>query len=468
MIAHYFPPGAGSGIVRTVKFVRYLPGCGWEPVVLTMSEENYVAGRYDETIGRQLPPELEVHRTDVISPLRSLAGLKRILLGIAGRRTSPKPVDALTVANPWVARSRRNSLVDNLRDWLAFPDNYGGWFLPAVVRGYRLLRRQEFDVIYSTSPSPVVHMIAYALKRLSGLPWLADNRDPWECLFPEAVYYRENLRKQRAEIAMAERCVRGADLNVLNTEAANRTYRERFPDMAPDRFRTLPNGFDPDDFADVPRRTAPGAQLSFLHAGTFFPQLRTPDEFLAAMDSLIACGQIDPARVCVKFIGCGEISQTRMYLQSLPRIPHRESVESMGATDVLLLLQQSDKYRMMVPAKAYEYMAMGKWLLTITPTGATRDLVGGLPNGRVVSPDDSEGLKSVILELYNRHRNGSLYPVPNDPEVSSRFNRQQQTKVLAGLLNELAAARHAGGSSREPNSARSASPDGSTGRPDNR
>jgi hypothetical protein len=38
MIAYIYPPQGGSGVQRTVKFVRYLPSYGWEPLVLTVRE----------------------------------------------------------------------------------------------------------------------------------------------------------------------------------------------------------------------------------------------------------------------------------------------------------------------------------------------------------------------------------------------------------------------------------------------
>ena len=44
IIAYYFPPAGGSAVQRILKFVKYLPQYGWQPVVLTAREKDYDLG----------------------------------------------------------------------------------------------------------------------------------------------------------------------------------------------------------------------------------------------------------------------------------------------------------------------------------------------------------------------------------------------------------------------------------------
>jgi glycosyltransferase involved in cell wall biosynthesis len=111
----------------------------------------------------------------------------------------------------------------------------------------------------------------------------------------------------------------------------------------------------------------------------------------------------------------------------------------MRDSDLLLLFQNSPKYNMQVPAKTYEYMASGKWILTVAPPGATTELVAPLPNNIVVEPKDHAGMKAAILRLYDLFLQGRLYPVPRNVEMVRRFDRRNQCRDLAVWFNELAA-----------------------------
>lgn len=321
-----------------------------------------------------------------------------------------------------------------------FPDDYGGWLFPGTRAGKKVLREEKISFLYSTSPSPVAHMIAQRLKHATGLPWIADFRDPWEALFPECFFMDdENKLKHALEIKVGEKAIAAADLVIANTESARIAFVNRFPNLPKEKFVALPNGFDPKDFASVRPTTSEGQKLTFTHAGTFFPGLRTPDEILTALAELIREGTIDPARVTLKFVGCGNFSSPELpTLEVIPRVSHAESLRIMAESDVLLLPQQSDKYNLMIPAKAYEYMAVGKWVLAIAPEGATAGLVKRMPNGIVVAPGDKQDLKARIAAFYTMFLNKKLYPVPRDQALIDSYTRREQTGVLARWMNQLA------------------------------
>jgi hypothetical protein len=166
--------------------------------------------------------------------------------------------------------------------------------------------------------------------------------------------------------------------------------------------------------------------------------LRTPDEVLSAIRDLVRDGELDPAMLSVRLIGCGSFTAPpEPYLQIVSRVSHRESLQIMAESDVLLLLQQSSKYWLQVPAKTYEYIAARRWILGVTPEGATRDIVAELPNGVVAAPERPAELKAAILQLYRRYRAGALYPVPVDPESILRYSRREQCHELAAHFSEL-------------------------------
>jgi len=61
IISHLFPPDAGSGVYRVVKFCKFLPCFDWHPLVLTTKGGYYL--QQDESLLREIPPEVEVRRT---------------------------------------------------------------------------------------------------------------------------------------------------------------------------------------------------------------------------------------------------------------------------------------------------------------------------------------------------------------------------------------------------------------------
>jgi glycosyltransferase involved in cell wall biosynthesis len=434
MIAHYFPPGTSSGTLRTVAFAKYLPEFDWQPLVLTMHPSAYHSLRQDASLAQAISPDLKVHRTVVWAPDRTLARWKKRLSPSSNGSKSAEPPPQAVTAIP----SRKNALA-HLRDWFQFPDAYGGWLVPALWRGYRVMKAEKVDVIYSTAPSPVAHMIAMGLKKLTGCAWVADFRDPWECLFPDTVYIEgEHALRQRAEVAVAEKVVRRADLVIANTARLCSAFYDRFPDLPRQKFVTIPNGFDSDDFTGVATRPDPGGVFTIAHLGTFFDTLRSPDEVLVAIRELVDAGEVDPQKLRVKLVGCGPYRKhAAPYLEVIPRVAHHESLEMMAQSHVLLLLQQSPKYFLQVPAKTYEYMATGQWILTVAGEGATRDTVAGLPNGIVVTPGRADELKAAILKLYRAHLAGSLYPAPAARECVNRFSRKEQTRTLACHFSRL-------------------------------
>ena len=62
---------------------------------------------------------------------------------------------------------------------MAVPDPYFAWVGPAVLKGREILKRERFDVVFSSSPRASAHLVAAVLSEHAGVPWLADYRDPW-------------------------------------------------------------------------------------------------------------------------------------------------------------------------------------------------------------------------------------------------------------------------------------------------
>ena len=71
MAAYYFPPLAGSGVFRSLKFAKYLPRFGWQPTVISTDRPPDGWSYADESLIAEIPADVEVIRIpDLLSTKR--------------------------------------------------------------------------------------------------------------------------------------------------------------------------------------------------------------------------------------------------------------------------------------------------------------------------------------------------------------------------------------------------------------
>lgn len=406
MIAYHYPPeGEGSGVLRTLKFSRYLPRHGWEPHILTLAESSYRIR--DDALRDQIPPEAVVHRTASLDASRHFA--------IRGRFLS----------------------------CMAIPDPHVWWLPFAFPRGLGVIRRRGIDALYSTSPMASAHLVALALKRATRVPWVADFRDPW---IEEGVHPRPGNLRDRVERSLERSVVRTADRLTMTTPPLRDEILGRHPDLPQDRARVIYNGYDETDFTAV----TPGGDSSrfeMIHAGLVTAEFRDPSPVFRAVAALIREGKVPRTEVRITFLGGGPYVGSAAFRESIsahglddvveiaPRVSHGESLMRLARAGALLLLQASDDTRALIPAKAFEYLRISRPILALTMPGATADLLRGLDGCHVHAPSETEDLRRTIGTLYDRWRAS-----PEGGRITrpiERFERSVLAGELARLLHDL-------------------------------
>jgi glycosyltransferase involved in cell wall biosynthesis len=409
IVAFHFPPeGGSSGVLRTLKFSRYLLQFGWTPVVLSASASAYAST--DATLLAQVPQEVEVHRA----------------------RCFDAP--------------RRFSFGGRYPELMAVPDRYSSWWLPGVIAGCRLITSHSCRAIFSTSPVPTAHLIALTCKRLRGVPWVADFRDPWI----EAREYSGFSRSRDAIERRLERMVlRGADRVTATTRQLRAELLARHADLIPARVAVIPNGYDEEDFAELPPATTPAA-FELVHTGLVTDAYRSPVPLFTAVQQLIEASLIPEDQIRITFYGGGDYVSSPPFLDAVratgltrvvqvrERVPHRESLQRIKGAAILLLLQGGRDTSTLIPAKAFEYIRSGRPILALTePDGATAELVLACEAGRVAKLEDVEAIKTSVLSYYRDFRSGTLGVNGSLERLSANYSRRATTGVLADLLNQL-------------------------------
>ncbi len=406
MIAYHYPPLQGSsGIQRTLKFSRYLPESGWEPIILGAHPRAFQAS--GDAQMDEIPVSVPVHR--------------------------PFALDA---AKHCAIRGKYPLL-------LALPDRWASWWLGAVPEGLRMIRKYRPDAIWSTYPIATAHWIGLTLHRLTGIPWIADFRDP---MADEDVVMTGTQRRVHEWIERNTilRCTHA----VMTTPGALRIYRERYPALPANRFICIPNGFDEENFASaeklLPNRDAASTGPAvLLHSGIVYSSERNPTHLFMAIAALMHAGKIsaqtcrivlratqndDALKLMIAEYGVGSI------VQLAPHIPYRQALTEMLTTDGLLILQASNCNHQ-VPAKLYEYLRAGRPILALTdPAGDTAKTLREAGMHAIAPLDDVRAIQDGLLDFLAALRQGSSESA--SPGYVAGCSRQARTVELAKLLDE--------------------------------
>ena len=402
MIAYHFPPLAGSsGVQRTLRFVQHLPQHGWEPLVLTAHPVAYQ--RISADLLADVPARTVVQRAFALDTARHLA--------IKGRYPG---------------------------GW-ARPDRWASWRFDAVRRGMAMIKALRPDAIWSTYPIPTAHRIAAELHRRSGLPWIADFRDPMvqDNYPPDPRTWQQFQTIEQEAAARARWCV-------FTTPGALRTYQARYPHSM-DRMVLVENGYDEQSFAGKEAAArdkgplTPG-RLTLLHSGIVYPAERDPTQLFEALARVVRGPAPLPLQLRLRapvhdalLRQLAERHGLQSFVEILPPVPYAEALEEMLRADGLLVLQAAN-CNDQVPAKLYEYLRAKRPILCLSdPEGDTRQSLGAAGVNAGARLDDAQDIERLLREFCRAAPTAFL---PDD-EAVRRASREQRTQRLVECLEAV-------------------------------
>jgi len=404
MTGFHFPPSAlSSGHLRFLAFTKYLPECGWDPVVLSATPGAYEL--IDPASVRSIPKGCNVYRAFALDAKRHLA--------VMGKYPSI----------------------------LALPDRWASWWAAAVWNGLSLIKRYRAQAIWSTFPIMTSHCVAYTLHRLTGIPWIADFRDPVASSTagknPMAV--RSQTRWERRVLSCAAR-------SVFTTPGAMQWCAEHYPEACrAGRLTVIANGYDDEAFADLGRPPPrAGRPLVLLHSGLLYPEGRSPVPFFAALARLRDSGSVTPGMLKVVLRASGSEAAYTREIQRFglggmvtlaPPIGNHEALLEQAAADGLLLFQGS-KFDLQIPAKVYEYLRIGQPIFALVgPNGDTATLLRESGGAELATADDVDAIASGLFGFLRALTEGTA-PSPR-PAAIAQYSRRAGARLLASLLEQV-------------------------------
>lgn len=433
VIVHDFPPFGGGPVIRTHKFVKYLPEQGWRPIVLTLDQRYYRDTHSGSDLLAELSPEVAIHRSTAWR--LSHAGREHLKARGSGNTviTSSGPRGGVTAR---LVRFKRWLY----RTMLVQGDEAYAWLFPAWQAARRLLQQEPIDLIYTTSPPHPVQLLGAVLAWQSGLPWVADFRDGWTAMpFFRAGWAPRRWLDERLERLVLHR----ADRLIVTTAAVRDEFRALHGTSAAP-ITIIPNGFDPADF-DPPALPPRRERFRIVYTGVMSWH-RTPRFFFEALrrwlDAEPSLGQQVEVVLAGHLIAENESLIDEMGLDHLVRyagmLPHAAAVDLIKSADLLLLLViAANQGTALVPGKSYEYIASGRPVLSMVSESVVADLMRETGAGPVVDPHDVDGILAALRAAYAAWVEGAPWQGAT-PDAARRYNRRALTGDLAHLFDEVA------------------------------
>ena len=445
VITYYWPPSGGSGVQRWVKFAKYLPAEGWQPVIYTPENPEYTA--IDHTLETEIPHSAEIIRRPILEPY----GIYRRLMG-KGASTDMKTLTSPVIpsgAKESVASasggavteisSGRKTWKQRLSLWirgnLFVPDPRVGWVRPSVRFLKDYLKKHPVDVIVTTGPPHSMHLIGQRLHKELGIPWIPDFRDPWT-----RMYYLKHLpmtRRTWRRLRAMEQAVLDDCSTVL---AVTPLVQEEFQAQTSTPVAMITNGYDGGDFEQA---VEPDGHFNIVHTGLFAAdgnpltlwkvlgvKAWAEPDFKASL-RLRLVGKVDR-----EVYDAIEEAGLKDNVVDLGYKDHLTAVrEQLAATILVLPLRNDPEYRPILPGKLFEYLASRRPVLGIgQEDGAMARVLADTGAGVTAGWENKDAMRAFIDKAWEQFKAGGVLPVAGD---ITRFSRRSLTRELATLLEQV-------------------------------
>jgi hypothetical protein len=433
LIAYWYPPRQAAGALRAAALARYLPAFGWEPVVVTVQPRSSL----------HLPPG-PATVDDVPAP--ALATTDRAWHAFAAAAVEtlrgPAALEGLKTENA-LANPRPHTRAAHwfYRHVLSFPDDTWPWLVDrrAVAR---VFAAHGVEAIVSTSPPPTAHLVAAATARRLRVPWVADYRDPWS--------QRSAWRRAWPLAGVEARLERRTLARAAHVVTVSAPIAENLRRLLGRPVSVVPNGFDPADRGAVVGEPLPIAadRFTLVHTGTLTHASRDPGILFAALDAIVARGDLPIASLEVWFVG-RHLDVARRAAAKWPAlapalrypgsVPRAAALDAQRRATALVALGSPDPaYDGDVPTKVFEYLDAGRPILAIAShQSALAALLATTRGGRVAAT--VEEVESALVDWLGRwRRDGGVEP-SSDRDAIARYERRRLTGEFAQILDRAVA-----------------------------
>jgi len=418
IITYYWPPSGGAGVQRWLKFAKYLPEFGWQPVILTVDPQYASYPQRDESLSAEVGADCLVYTTRSFE----LYNLYKLI-----SRKKEVPYGGF-------ANESKESLFQKVSKFLRgnflLPDPRKGWNKYALKKAIELIQKFSIDTVVTTSPPHSTQLIGLELKkRYKTIRWIADLRDPWTDIY----YYNQfkhTALARKIDRNYERQVVENADLLISVSEDVKRIFAEKSVLPIGSKTVVIPNGFDSEDFQVT--NFSPEARKVITYTGTI-SEAYDVDSLLLAMQQL---GAEWREELQIRFVGkvpptiASRFRETGFEVELVGYVDHQRSIEYLFQSDLLLLvIPKVANNRGILTGKFFEYLASQKPVLAIGPVdGDLAQIIAETSCGKIFDYTDADGMKQFIISELSRPKTSAI------SEKANQYSRKELTRKLVSCL----------------------------------
>lgn len=405
-----------GGVQRTLKFAKYLPQFGWQPVVITDSPKKYFA--VDESLlDEALKNNIIIERT-------------------GKEKFDPKNIQIKAPAEKF------RKLRSTLSQFIFVPDSKIGFKKKALKKIDEIWDVYGgFDLVFSTAPPYTDHLIGQEVKKRYHIPLVLDYRDAWVDspvlnFYPTSYHKLKNIRLEKGVVGSANKII-----------TTNRRVKEyiiaRYGNIDYNDIKIIPHGFDTEDFeiaAEKPLEKP--KRMRIAYSGSFYT--RNPKYYFDAIKMLF---DKNPAlKDKIEFCFIGHVTEENRKIIKEYGIAsnvvltgylnHIDCVRYIMSSDVLfLLISRGENEDAAVPGKVGEYIGSRKPIIACIPEGVTKKFLENHGAVKFIPEENPSDIVDAVIDYYELYKKGEL-PKPDEKTVE-QFDRKKMTEELATEFNYL-------------------------------
>lgn len=424
IITYYWPPSGGAGVQRILKFVKYLPGYGIKPYIITVNEDKASYPVIDNSLSSDIPEEAVIIRTDTFEPYDLYS---KIL------RKKSIPTGFSNESEPGMVQIISRFIRGNF----FIPDARIGWGKFAIGEAVKIIENEKINTIITTSPPHSVQVTGLKLKeKFRHIRWIADLRDPWTDIY----YYNEFSHlpfARKKDLLLEKKVLENADEIITVSKSLRELFLKKSEKINPEKIKVIHNGFDEDDFKKNVINDKKGFIITYTgtiaesyNPHVFFHALKDAVEKIQGLKFLLRFVG-NPASSLIKY--ANDISLSGK-VEVIPSVTHERSVEYLLESDALLLVIPEIKNdKGILTGKLFEYLAARKPVICIGPAaGDAAEIIKECKAGKTFERNMQKEITDFICQLA-ADRNAGINPL-SDENVYKNYSRQNQAKMLSEII----------------------------------
>jgi hypothetical protein len=419
IITYYWPPAGGPGVQRWLKFVKYLPEFGIEPIVYCPKNPSYPI--IDDSLIDEVSEAITILKQPIKEPYR--------LANLLSKKSSKQ------ISSGVIPKQKKQTFIQQLMLYIRgnffIPDARKNWVKPSVSFLSDYIIKHQIDTVITTGPPHSLHLIGLQLKHKHNIKWLTDFRDPWTSI----GYHKQlKLTKSSAEKHrhLESEVLQIADQIIVTSANA----KKEFASKTKQPITVITNGYDSHHI----KRPEKDSKFTIAHIGSLLSE-RNPKQLWEALSELVQENIAFSDAFQLQLIGVvsDEIMTTlkhyelTSHVKTIGYVSHEEAIKAQMRSRVLLLVEiDSEDTKVIIPGKLFEYMVSETPILAVGPKDSDVETILKSTNtGHYFYYDEKQAIKSQILSYFEAYKTNSL--IVNAIGLQ-QYSRKALTKLLSDIL----------------------------------